>query len=488
MPTIVIDGREVTVPEGGTVLDAARKLGIEIPTMCHLEGSEPSCSCLMCIVRVNGSDRLVPSCATRAEEGMRVESETATVIEARKMALELLLGDHLGECLAPCHRICPLDLDIPRMTRQVKAGELVEAIIDVRRVNPFPGILGRVCAAKCEVGCRRRDVDGAVAIRSIERQVADADRESDQPYVPPVKSATGKRVAVVGGGPAGLSAAYFLKLAGHQVTVFERREQIGGRLRHAHDREVLPEEVLDAEIEIVSRLGVLIRVGVEVDLAELRGDFDAVLLAASGVAGETAGAGLFKAGDAVRRIDDPARAMASGKEAALAIDAFFNGREWAGPMREFSTVVGKLTAPELELYAREGPGPEESARCMRCDCRATATCLLKHYAEVLGANPNRFKSKRRLFLQSRNHPFVIYEPGKCIACGICVTICREMGEELGLTFIGRGFDVRVGVPFDAPLTEALRQAAKRCVEECPTGALAVRDEGGGGQLEGGAGA
>jgi NADH dehydrogenase/NADH:ubiquinone oxidoreductase subunit G len=113
---------------------------------------------------------------------------------------------------------------------------------------------------------------------------------------------------------------------------------------------------------------------------------------------------------------------------------------------------------------------------MRCDCRATSTCLLKKYAEDLGASATRYRSQRRLFTQSLDHPHVIYEAGKCIACGICVTLTRETGETLGLGFVGRGFDVRVGVPFDAPLSQALRLAAESVVKHCPTGALAFRDD------------
>jgi len=494
MPDLTIDGREVRVPDGATVLDAARALGIEVPTMCHLPGLAPSSSCLLCVVRVNGSDRLVPSCATRAEDGMRVESESPGVFEARKMALELLLGDHLGECLAPCHRICPLDLDIPRMTRQAGSGDLAAAIADLRRAVPFPGVLGRVCAAKCEIGCRRGAADEAVSIRNIERHVADADRESDDPWLPPCRHDSGWRVAVVGGGPAGLSAAYFLRLEGHAVTIYERAEKVGGRLRHAYGPGVLPEEVLEAELAIVTRLGAEVRLSAEVGLAALGGKYDAVLLAASGVAGGPGGPAVFAAGDAVRRMDDPARAMASGRGAAAAIDAHLRGHGAVVPTRAFSTVVGKLTEPEMALYLRSAEEHEaiarrgtptgdhsreaivrESARCLRCDCRATETCLLKRYAERFGADPTRFRARRRLFTQNLDHPFVIYEPGKCIACGICVTISRDRGEDLGLTFIGRGFDVRVGVPFDGPLEASLRQSARDCVTHCPTGALAFRD-------------
>jgi glycine/D-amino acid oxidase-like deaminating enzyme len=376
------------------------------------------------------------------------------------------------------------------MTRQVMGGDLVAAIADVRLRIPFPGVLGRVCTAKCEIGCRRRDVDGAVSIRSLERHVADEDRENGDPWLPPCAEDTGRRVAVVGAGPAGLSAAYFLRLAGHAVTVFERHGETGGLLRREFDEEVLPRDVLEDELSIVTRLGAEVRCGVNVgsdpSLDALLAEHDAVLLAAAGVSDAGAGPPLFAAGDAVRRIDDPLRAMVSGRDAAAAIDAHLSGRPFEGPTREFSTTVGKLREPELAQYV-EGAEEEasarpdgddaaaESARCLRCDCRATETCLLKHYAEELGASHTRFRVKRRVFERKADHPHVVYEPGKCIACGICVTITEETGEELGLTFVGRGFDVRVDVPFDAPLSTALRRAAAEVVKQCPTGALAFHD-------------
>src|ERR1051325_2186995 len=98
MPRLTIDNRSVDVPPGGTVLDAARVLGIDIPTLCHLDGYEPSTSCMLCLVKVKGRNRLVPSCATVAEEGMEVESETPQVRQVRRTGLELLLSDHLGDC------------------------------------------------------------------------------------------------------------------------------------------------------------------------------------------------------------------------------------------------------------------------------------------------------------------------------------------------------------------------------------------------------
>jgi ferredoxin len=479
MTTLSIDGRSVTVPDGATVLDAAREAGVEIPTLCRLPGHEPPSSCLICVVRVNGADRLVPSCATRAEEGMEVESEVPDVVAARRTAIELLLGDHLGDCLAPCHRICPLGLDVPRTIRRVAGGDLDAAIEGVRVAVPFPGVTGRVCPAKCEVGCRRRAADEAVAIRSLERHVADRARERGE--APSCAEDSGRRVAVVGGGPAGLSAAYFLRLAGHAVTVFERSGAIGGRLRRGFGDD-LPEDVLEAELAVLPGLGVEVRCGVEVgedpSPTALVASHDIVVVAASGLDAE----GIVRAGDAIRTMDDPARAMASGKDAAAEVEALLAGRPGEVSRRAFSTSVGHLTGPEMDLYLRSaaaggraGSPEEESRRCLRCDCRATETCLLRRHAVTLGASAARYRSRRRLFTQDLGHPRVIYESGKCISCGICVILTREAGETLGLAFVGRGFDVRIGVPFDGSLAEALERTAEEVVRHCPTGALALRD-------------
>jgi len=125
---LVIDNHEVEVPEGGTILDAARRAGIDIPTLCFCDGFRPTTSCMLCLVRLKVDGRWVPSCATLAEEGMQVESETEEVHQLRRTGLELLLSDHLGDCMAPCHNVCPTHMDIPLMLRQVAAGDLREAI------------------------------------------------------------------------------------------------------------------------------------------------------------------------------------------------------------------------------------------------------------------------------------------------------------------------------------------------------------------------
>ncbi|HEC61115.1 MAG TPA: 2Fe-2S iron-sulfur cluster binding domain-containing protein, partial [bacterium] len=147
MPRLTVDKQEIEVPKGATILDAAAKVGIVIPTMCFLEQLEPSISCMLCVVKVQHQDALVPSCGTLAEEGMRVQTDTEEIRQARKTALELLLSDHVGDCMGPCQLACPAKMNIPLMLRQIVSGELDQAIATVKRDIALPAVLGRICSA-----------------------------------------------------------------------------------------------------------------------------------------------------------------------------------------------------------------------------------------------------------------------------------------------------------------------------------------------------
>lgn len=522
MPRITIDGSPVEVAPGQTVLAAARTLGLDIPTLCYLEKCGPMNSCLVCVVKVtvHGRSRVVPSCGTRAEEGMAVESETTEVRELRRTALELLLSDHVGDCLSPCHRICPLDLNIPRMIRQIEQGLQSEAIATVRQALALPGVLGRLCHAPCENGCRRGGCGGSAAIRELERHVADTDRESGTGWLPARKSPTGKRVAIVGAGPAGLAAAYHLLRQGHGCVLVDRHPQAGGSLRSHPDAGQLPSETLDFDLAQLAKLGATFRLGVDVasaaQLAELEREFDAVLLALGALAkgeleplGVAAGPNgiqthsntyqtdspkVFAAGSAVRPAKQVLRAMADGQAAAECIHQSLAGLPVRSSGKEFSSVMGRLEDLELKRFLElASPAPPtkpalgvlagfspteakcEAGRCLHCDCRAAGSCALQHYAELYGANPNRFSRQRRLFVQELHPADVIFEPGKCILCGICVHLAKQAAEPLGLTFVGRGFDVQVAPPFDRPFDEGLQKVAAECVAACPTGAIVFRE-------------
>src|SRR3990172_928659 len=173
MPRLTIDGREVPAPEGATILDAARTLGLEIPALCHNSERPPETACLLCLVKVNGQANLVPSCSRRAEEGMRVESETDEIRAVRRTGLELLLADHAGDCLAPCHNTCPAHMEIPQMLRQVAAGAWREALVTVKRDIALPAVLGRICPEVCEKGCRLVVHERPASICLVKRYAAD---------------------------------------------------------------------------------------------------------------------------------------------------------------------------------------------------------------------------------------------------------------------------------------------------------------------------
>ena len=519
MAKLTIDNRKVEVADGATILDAAGKLGIDIPTLCFLKDCKPSTSCMVCVVQVEGFASLVPACATVATDGMKVRSDCDQVHEARKAALELLLSDHLGDCLGPCHTICPAQMNIPLMIRRSAAGDLSGAIATVKEDIALPAVLGRICPAPCERGCRRAAIDEAVSICLLKRYVADVDLDSDKPYSPPCEPKKGKRVAIVGAGPAGLAAGYYLQQCGYDCTIFDDHEKPGGMLQYAVPEDELPRDVLDNEIAQIERVGVIFRcgtrIGDKISLEDLRKDFDAVFVAAgnlepdvvesmgfktgrngiavNGSTYETSLPGVFAGGDAVHKRKLTVRSVADGKEAAASIDQHLSGKKGTGLVKPFNTRIGKIRDQEKDVFAAcgsaesrvlpakqgagftDGQARREAGRCLHCDCRKADNCRLRERCDQYGARSTRYKADRSSFVQHRQHPKVIYEPGKCIDCGLCIQIAVAEGEKLGLAFVGRGFDVRVAVPFDYSMEKALEHAAAKCVEACPTGALAFSE-------------
>ena len=281
--TLTIDGRRVSVEPGTTVLGAAQWLGIRIPTMCHVPGIEPAASCFVCAVQIEGRRTLSPACAMPVAEGMAVTTDSADIRTARKMALELLLSDHAGECVAPCAARCPAGLDIPGFVYGIATGDNRRAMQVIAERLALPGSLGRICPRLCEEGCRRCDLDQGLAIGALHRYAADRDIESAAPYTPPRAPATGKSVAIVGAGPAGLAAAWYLLRKGHACTLFDAHPQPGGMLRYGIPAYRLPKDALDAEIDAIRRLGGRFQMGErwgqEFTLAVLRKQHDSVFLA-----------------------------------------------------------------------------------------------------------------------------------------------------------------------------------------------------------------
>ncbi len=199
---------------------------------------------------------------------------------------------HAGVCqdlaVAPCENSCPLHMNIPRFLRLYQEDRLADAFESVIMDNPFPASTGRVCQHPCESRCRRQAVDEPVNMREVHRVIADSILMSDRfdemaaKVVARRLAPSGKSVAVVGGGPTGLTAAFYLALTGHAVTVFESHSEAGGMLRFALPPYRLPRDVLDREIEIIRRLGVRfmfnVHIGTDTPLAELEERFDVVFL------------------------------------------------------------------------------------------------------------------------------------------------------------------------------------------------------------------
>ncbi|MFI3237314.1 MAG: NAD(P)-binding protein [Lachnospiraceae bacterium] len=232
---------------------------------------------------------------------VRESSDCAIGYEAANMVCKGIVGfreefeSHIlhGKCMCqyknpvPCVALCPAAVDIPGYIALVREGRYADAIRLIRKDNPFPTTCGFICENPCEARCRRNIIDSSINIRGIKRFAADYAGEVAPPAC---AESTGKRVAILGGGPGGLSAGYYLQLMGHQTCVYEMLPKLGGMLRYGIPNYRLPKDRLDQDIDAILKTGVELRhgmrVGEDITIAQLREEYDAVLI--------TIGASTFK--------------------------------------------------------------------------------------------------------------------------------------------------------------------------------------------------
>ncbi len=281
---VTVNGQETEVYDGLTILQALIQEGIHIPHLCYdIRLQRANGNCGLCEVELEDDGRNVKSCQTPIREGMKIVTINPRLEAYRRVRLEQLLSDHNADCTAPCVMTCPAHIDIQAYLMQVEAGNFEAALRGIKNKNPFPIVCGRVCPHPCEAQCRRNLVDAPVAINYVKRFAADWDMARETPFTPRKEEPTGKRIAIVGAGPSGLSAAYYSAINGHDVTVFERHSEPGGMMRYGIPEYRLPKAALDREIDVIRRLGVKIvcgkNLGTHVRLEDLHHDFDAVYLA-----------------------------------------------------------------------------------------------------------------------------------------------------------------------------------------------------------------
>lgn len=270
-------------------------------------------------------------------ETVRVASDCAIGYQAAEMALVSVKGfrdDYelhaQGRCICtsehpvPCVSSCPANVDIPGYIALVKAGRYDDAVDLICKDNPFPSACAYVCEHPCEETCRRGFVDSAINIRGLKRFAVDHERP-ERPC--DCAESTGKRVAVIGGGPAGVTAAYYLTRMGHAVTIFEQRQKLGGMMLYGIPNYRLPKTLLANEIAYITSLGIEVRTGVsvgtDISLSDIENDFDAVFVSIGahsdktlGIEGEDA-QGVVPAVHMLRAIGDGIIADYSGQDVVV---------------------------------------------------------------------------------------------------------------------------------------------------------------------------
>lgn len=277
-----INGKEVSAQPGETILKVAERNGIEIPTLCFNQKISKTTSCFVCVVKDLKTGKFLPSCSACPAPGQNIDASSEEVRDMRRTALGLLLSEHTGDCEAPCTMACPAHASVEEYVRAGRNGDFLESLKIIKQRIPLPMSIGRVCPRFCEQDCRRNVSGGKpVAINDVKRIAADMYYDT---YMEDTKPLNGKKVAIIGAGPAGLSAAYFLRLEGVASVLFEAMPEAGGMLRYGIPEFRLPKATLRRELAHFEKMGgIEIKCNMKLErdftLEQLQKDYDAVILA-----------------------------------------------------------------------------------------------------------------------------------------------------------------------------------------------------------------
>lgn len=515
MTELKINNKTYTAKPNETILSVAQREGIHIPTMCWVKQFSPSTSCMVCMVQDMRNGKMLTSCSAKAEQGMEIETDNAEVIDMRKSALELLLSEHQGDCEAPCQRVCPAEMNIPLMNRLIAAGKMEEALKNITETIALPSILGYICPAPCEKACRRKDIDEPVSICLLKRFVGE--NASNKPTLKPKNS---QKMAIIGAGPAGLAAAYYLVLNGFECDVYDENELPGGKMRTDIPADKLPRKVLENDIERIKSVGVVFHQNQHVDAekieTELAKKYTYILLTVG--AESTISSATFTKTNASTnkeleifalqdcRIFVPKQIPTKSKMAVRAAALGRKLAEWtmefnekltvSAPERSFNSVYKRIAEVEREEFLKEADNHsgqqrtdrfltgfsteqamKEAQRCLHCDCREKDNCSLRSLS-------TEYKASQRVYTLEKNqntkknvdHQLIIFEKLKCIKCGICIQTAQLEGDETGFAFHGRGFDVEIAIPIEKNIHTLSDKAAISCAKNCPTGAITIKNK------------
>jgi len=516
MPEIKINNIALSANPDDTILSAAKRAGIPIPTMCWIKDFKPSTSCMVCVVQDLRNGKIMTSCSALVEEGMDISTDNEEVLDMRKSALNLLLSEHNGDCEAPCQRVCPAEMNIPLMNRLISENRIDEALKVVKETIAIPAILGYICPAPCEKACRRKDIDEPVSICLLKRFLGE--NELNKVTLPHPKPDNAAKIAIVGAGAAGLSAAFYLAKKGFICHIYDSNELPGGKIRTAVTEEQLPRKVLDREIEAIKSLDVAFYQNQTISTTDiinkLSNDYSYILFA-TGTANtihtedfeQTTNSNLkelsiYKVNNCFifaptlvpSKSNLAVRAAALGKKSSQWIMEFIEKQYVSTPEHRFNSVYKRITVEDQDEFLKEAKNhsPREKAtehllgfskedaikeagRCLHCDCRKKETCILR----VLSSD---YKASQRVYtlathpktVRNTDHDLIVFETLKCIKCGICIQTAQAEGDKTGFAYVGRGFDVQLAIPIEKNIRELTNETVISCAKNCPTGAISLK--------------